>query len=83
MRLGHKPLLSVSLGWLRPLTIAAAVALAVLGAAGGTVYASQDALPDSPLYRVKLATEDARVWFTFDDSSKAELLLDQSKRAHQ
>ena len=77
-RLGHKPLLSVSMGWLRPLSIAAVVVLAVLGAAGGTVYASQDALPDSPLYRVKLATEDARVWFTFDDSGKAELLLDQS-----
>ncbi|MDP2675469.1 MAG: DUF5666 domain-containing protein [Dehalococcoidia bacterium] len=77
-RLGHKPLLSVGLGWLRPLTIAAAVAFALLGAAGGTIYASQDALPDNPLYRVKLATEDARVWFTFDDSRKAELLLDQS-----
>ena len=72
------PLLSLNVGWLRPLTIAAALVLAVLGAAGGTVYASQDALPDSPLYRVKLATEDARVWFTFDDSGKAELLLDQS-----
>lgn len=78
MRLGHRPLLSLNIGWLRPLTIAAAVALAVLGAAGGTVYASQDALPDSPLYRVKLAGEDARVWFTFDDGRKAELLLDQS-----
>ncbi|MCH8000003.1 MAG: hypothetical protein IIA91_11050 [Chloroflexi bacterium] len=52
--------------------------LAVLGAAGGTGYASQDALPDSPLYRVKLLTEDARVWFTFDESRKAELLLNQS-----
>jgi hypothetical protein len=78
MRLGHKPHLSLNIGWLRPLTIAAAVALAVLGAAGGTVYASQDALPDSPLYRVKLASEDARIWFTFDDGRKAELLLDQS-----
>ena len=77
-RLGHKPLVAISMGWLRPLTIAAGVAFAVLGAAGGTIYASQDALPDNPLYRVKLATEDARVWFAFDDSSKAELLLDQS-----
>src|SRR3990170_8889412 len=36
MRLGHRPLLSLNIGWLRPLTIAAAVAFAVLGA-GGTV----------------------------------------------
>src|SRR3990172_8817140 len=77
-RLGRKPLFSLNVGWLRPLTIAAAAVFAVLGAAGGTIYASQDTLPDSPLYRVKLASEDARVWFTFDDSSKAELLLDQS-----
>src|SRR3990172_9043241 len=78
MRLRHKPHLSLNIGWLRPLTIAAALAVAVLGAAGGTVYASQDVLPDSPLYRVKLASEDARIWFTFDDGRKAELLLDQS-----
>ena len=79
-RLGHKPHISFSIGWLRPLTIAAALVFAVLGATGGTVLASQDALPDSPLYRVKLATEDARVWFTFDDNRKAELLLDQSNQ---
>jgi hypothetical protein len=78
MRLGHKQRRSLNVGWLRPLTIAAVLTVAVLGAAGGSVYASQDALPDSPLYRVKLASEDVRVWFTFDDSAKAELLLDQS-----
>jgi len=77
-RLGRRPPFSLNVGWLRPLTIAAAVVLAFLGAASGTIYASQDALPDSPLYRVKLASEDARVWFTFDDNGKAELLLDQS-----
>ena len=78
MRLGRKRHVSLNLGWLRPLTIAAALVIAVTGAAGGSVYASQDALPDSPLYRVKLASEDVRVWFTFDDSRKADLLLDQS-----
>jgi len=77
-RLGRRSPFSLNVGWLRPLTIAAAVVLAFLGAASGTIYASQDALPDSPLYRVKLASEDARVWFTFDDNGKAELLLDQS-----
>ncbi|MCH7998757.1 MAG: hypothetical protein IIA91_04660 [Chloroflexi bacterium] len=76
MRLGRRPPLSFA--WLRPLAIAAVLVLAVLGVAGGGAYASQDALPDSPLYRVKLLTEDARVWVTFDDSRKAELLLNQS-----
>ena len=76
MREGRKP--ALSLDWLRPLAIAAALVLAILTVGGGTVYASQDVLPDSPLYRVKLATEDVRVWFTFDDSRKADMLLDQS-----
>ncbi|MFB3093397.1 MAG: hypothetical protein ACE1ZN_03190, partial [Dehalococcoidia bacterium] len=43
MRLGRRPPLSFA--WLRPLTIAAVLVLAALGAAGGTAYASQDALP--------------------------------------
>ena len=64
--------------WLRPLAIAASLILALLTAAGGTAYAAQDSLPDSPLYRVKLATEEARLWFVFDDSEKAGILLDQS-----
>lgn len=78
MRLGRRPRLSLNVGWMRPLAIAAALVLAVFVAAGGTAYAAQDALPDSPLYGVKLATEDIRVWFTFDDGAKVELLLDQS-----
>jgi hypothetical protein len=76
IRQGRRP--PLSLDWMRPLAIAAAVVLAVIVAGGGTVYASQDALPDSPLYRVKLAAEDARLWFVFDDSREAEILLDQS-----
>jgi hypothetical protein len=78
IRLGRSPRFSVSIGWMRPLAIAAAVVLAILVAGGGTVYASQDALPDSPLYRVKLAAEETRLWFVFDDVRKAEMLLDQS-----
>jgi len=80
MRLGRRPPLSISIGigWMRPLAIAAAVVFAILVAGGTTVYASQDALPDSPLYRVKLAAEDARLWFVFDDVREAEILLDQS-----
>ncbi|MBI2913028.1 MAG: hypothetical protein HYY03_03825 [Chloroflexi bacterium] len=64
--------------WLRPAAIVASLLLALLAAGGGTVYAAQDSLPDSPLYRVKLASEDARLWFVFDDADKADILLDQS-----
>lgn len=64
--------------WLRPLAVATALVLAVIGGAGATALAAQDALPDSPLYRVKLWTEDARLWFVFDDSHEAGILLDQS-----
>jgi len=66
--------------WLRPLAVAAALLLAVVGGTGATALAAQDALPDSPLYRVKLWTEDARLWFVFDDSHEAEILLDQSNQ---
>ena len=64
--------------WLRPVAITLAVLLALFGATGGTVLAAQNSLPDSPLYRVKLATEDVRLWFVFDDVHKAEILIDQS-----
>jgi hypothetical protein len=78
IRLGRRPRFSISIGWMRPLAITAAVVFAILAAGAGTVYASQDALPDSPFYRVKLASEDVRLWFVFDDLRKAEILLDQS-----
>lgn len=64
--------------WLRPLAVAAALVLALLGGGGATVLAAQDALPDSPLYRVKLWSEDARLWFVFDPSHEARILMDQS-----
>ncbi|MFQ5471760.1 MAG: DUF5667 domain-containing protein, partial [Dehalococcoidia bacterium] len=54
------------------------MALAIFGAGGATALASQSALPDSPLYRVKLFTEDVRLWFVFDDTHEAEILMDQS-----
>jgi hypothetical protein len=53
--------------------------LLAIGVSGGaTAFASQDALPNDTLYPVKLFTEDVQVWLTFDDSSKADRLLDQS-----
>lgn len=68
----------VSFGWLKPVALVFAFVLALGAAGGAAAFASQDALPNDTLYPVKLFTEDARVWFTFDDSSKADLLLDQS-----
>lgn len=65
-------------GWLKPAAVAMGVAGLFLAAGGGTALAAQSSLPNSPLYGVKLATEDARLWFTFSDSGKADLLLDQS-----
>ncbi len=66
--------------WLKPVAISAVAVLSVSAVGGGTVYASQSAMPSSPLYRVKLAGEDVRLWFITDDSHKAQILLDQSKQ---
>ncbi|MCH7810125.1 MAG: hypothetical protein IH863_06060 [Chloroflexi bacterium] len=63
---------------LKPAGALFAVLLLVSSFGGGLAYASQDAMPDSPLYRVKLATEDIHLWFVFDERHEAEILLDQS-----
>ena len=47
----------------------------MFGSAGGAVVASADSMPDSPLYPVKLAVEQARLALTFDDAGKAEMHL--------
>jgi hypothetical protein len=65
---------------LRPAAALIAVLLFVSSFGGGLAYASQDAMPDSPLYSVKLTTEDVRLWFVFDDKHEAEILLDQSSQ---
>jgi hypothetical protein len=46
---------------------------------GATIYAASRSLPDSPLYPLKLATEEARLWFVFDEDDRAGILLDQSE----
>ena len=82
MRLGRRPRLNLNVnlrfGWMKPVAVMAALVLAVVLAGGGTIYAAQDVQPDNPLYRVKLASDDARLWFVFDESRKAEILMDQS-----
>jgi len=68
----------MSFGWLKPVAVAVALFLAVGAMGGATAYASQDALPNDTLYPVKLFGEDVHVWLTFDETRKAEILLDQS-----
>jgi hypothetical protein len=64
---------------LKPAAALAAVLLAVVAAGGGTLYAASKSLPDSPLYRIKLAAEETRLWFAFNDEAKADILLDQAE----
>jgi len=54
--------------WVAPLA-----ALLVLVAGVGTVGAATNALPDSPLYGIKMATESVQMAFTFSDEGKSEL----------
>jgi hypothetical protein len=67
-------------GLLRPVAVAASLVLMLASLGGGaTVYAASNSLPDSPLYPIKLATEQARLWFVFDENDRAGILLDQSE----
>jgi len=59
--------------WRRGWAFALTAVFVILFTSAGTVAASSDALPDEPLYLVKLATEQARVSFTFSDGGKARL----------
>jgi len=67
-------------GLLRPVAVAASLVLMLFSLSGGaTVYAASHSMPDSPLYALKLATEEARLWFVFDEDDRAGILLDQSE----
>jgi hypothetical protein len=59
--------------WLPGWAAVAATALVVILAGGGTVVASTTSMPDSPLYSVKLATEQVRLTLTFSGGNKTEL----------
>jgi len=64
----------------RPLAAAASLLLVLfLLGSSATVYAASRSLPDSPLYPLKLATEEARLWIVFDEDDRAGILLDQSE----
>ena len=59
--------------WQRGWAYALIAVLAVIGAGAATAAASTNALPDSSLYPVKLATEQVRLAFTFSEVGKANL----------
>lgn len=62
-----------SWGWFpRWATVVAVVLVLVLGG-GGTVLAADSSMPDSPLYSVKLATEQVRLALTPSPMGKARL----------
>lgn len=64
-----------------PTIIALVLAFAVaLGGSGAVAVAAQDAMPNDPLYPVKLLTEDVRVNLAFDQETRANLLLDFANR---
>lgn len=63
----------VGFGWQRSWVLAVTIILVVLVVGAGTVAASTQALPNEPLYPVKLATEQATLTLTFSDITKAEL----------
>jgi len=57
-----------------------AITLAVLMAGIGTVAASRNSMPDSPLYTVKLASEQAQLTLTISHIGKAELHAELADR---
>jgi hypothetical protein len=60
-------------GWQPRWVMVALVVLAIVLAGSGTVAAADDSMPDSPLYPVKLATENVRLALSSSDVRRAEL----------
>ena len=76
----RRPVFSLWRPLLRPVAVAASLLLMLfLLGSSATVYAASNSLPDSPLYPLKLATEEARLWIVFDEDDRAGILLDQSE----
>jgi len=63
---------AASIWWRHSWAIALSVILVLLLTTGSAMAASSQALPDQPLYPVKLATEQVRVALAVSDAQKAE-----------
>jgi len=69
-----------SWGWFPRWATVAAIVLVLVLAGGGTVVAADSSMPDSPLYSVKLATEQARLTLTPSQMGKARLCAELADR---
>ena len=67
--------------WRRRWAVAMTTVLVVLLAGMGTVAASASALPDGPLYPVRLAVEEARLNLAFSNVHKAKLRIQFAERS--
>jgi Domain of unknown function (DUF5667) len=63
------------LAWQHNWALAASLSLMMILSGGGIVAASGESMPDSPLYQVKLAVEQAQIFFTPSASAKADLYV--------
>jgi hypothetical protein len=74
---------SISFNLRRNLAISMAALLVFVIASSGTVAASSDAMPDEPLYGVKLAVEQAQVTLAPSETDKAEVYAHMAEKRAQ
>jgi hypothetical protein len=67
-------------GWFPRWATVVAIVLVLVLAGGGTVLAADSSMPDSPLYSVKLATEQVRLTLTPSSMGKARLCAELADR---
>jgi hypothetical protein len=69
----RQPAKTGQFSWRQGWSVAVAAVLILLLAGSGTVIASSNAMPDEPLYPVKLATEEVRLTFAVTDAQKVQV----------
>lgn len=70
----------ISWGWFPRWATVVAVVLVLVLVGGSTVVAADSSMPDSPLYQVKLATEQVRLTLTPSQMGKARLCVEIADR---